>query len=127
MQDIYREYLMQHFKNPHNRGIIDSPTVEIVQKNPMCGDIISMQINVSKNVIEDIKFDGAACAVTTASSSILTDAIKGKTLEEVKNIQKEDLMDMLGIDLTTSRVKCAMLPLEAVKNLIREYESRQKK
>jgi len=115
---------MEHYKNPQNRGKMDDAQVEVAGNNPLCGDAISMQLKVEDGKIKDIMFDGSACAVTVASSSILTEAIKGKSLEEAKKMSKEELLNLLGVELTTSRVKCASLPLEALHNLIQMYESR---
>jgi len=123
MSGIYREQLMEHFKNPKNRGKIDDAQVEVTQNNPMCGDVISMQLKVKDGIIENVVFDGSACAVTIAASSVLTDALKGKSLKEAKKMSKDKLLDLLGVELTTSRIKCASLPLEAVQTLIKNYES----
>ncbi len=124
MDTIYREQLMEHCKNPQNRGKMDGAQVEVSGNNPLCGDAISMQLKVNDGKIESIMFDGSACAVTVASSSVLTEAIKGKSLEEAKKMSKEELLDLLGVELTTSRVKCASLPLETLHNLIQMYESK---
>ena len=123
MSGIYREQLMEHYKNPKNRGRIDDAQVEVTQNNPMCGDVISMQLKVKDGIIENVVFDGSACAVTIASSSVLTDALKGKSLKEAKKMNKDELLDLLGVELTTSRIKCASLPLEAIQTLIKDYES----
>lgn len=124
MDNIYREQLMEHYKNPKNRGRIEDAQVEVTENNPMCGDVISMQLKVSDDgMIENVVFDGSACAVTIAASSVLTDALKGKSLDKAKKMSKEELIDLLGVELTTSRVKCASLPLEALHTLIRNYES----
>jgi len=125
MSSIYREQLMEHYKNPRNRGRIDDAQVEVIENNPMCGDVISMQLKVTDGMIEKVVFDGSACAVTIASSSVLTDALSGKSLEEAKRMTKDELLDLLGVELTTSRIKCASLPLEALHTLIRNYESGQ--
>ncbi len=122
MNDIYREDLMEHYKNPQNRGKLESPDVEVVKKNPMCGDIITMQANIRHGKLEDIMFDGEACAVCVASASILTDENKHKPLNDIKKYSKEDLLQNLGVNLTTSRIKCATLPLEALQNLVNNYE-----
>ena len=114
---------MEHYKNPRNRGKMDDAQVEVTENNPLCGDVISMQLKVKDGKIEDVKFDGSACAVTVASSSVLTEVLKGKSLEKAKKMSKEELLDLLGVELTTSRVKCASLPLEALHNLIQMYES----
>lgn len=122
MDDIYREELMEHYKNPQNRGFLEDASDETIQKNPLCGDVITMQLKVNEGKIEDIKFDGDACAVAVASSSILTDTLKGKTLQEAKKFNKDQLLDLLGVELTTSRIKCATLPLEALQNLLEAYD-----
>ena len=127
MNDIYREQLMDHYKHPHNRGKMDDAQVEITESNPMCGDVISMQLKVSDGIVEKVMFDGSACAVTIASSSVLTEVLQGKTLEEAKKMSKDELLELLGVELTTSRIKCASLPLDAVHTLIKNYESEQGK
>lgn len=119
---IYREQLMEHYRDPQNRGKMDDPSTEATKNNPLCGDVISMQIKVDDGKIEDIKFDGSACAVSVASASSLTEAVKGKTIEEVKNLSKEDILDMLGVELTTSRIKCALLPLDTLKGMLEGLE-----
>jgi nitrogen fixation NifU-like protein len=122
MDNIYREELMAHYKNPHNRGILDDATHETVKKNEMCGDLISMQLKVEDGKIKDVKFDGHGCAVSIASSSILTEELKGKTIEEAKKMNKDKLLALLGVELTTSRIKCATLPLEALQGLLGVYD-----
>ncbi len=113
---------MEHYKNPRNRGHLDHASSETIKKNPLCGDIISMQLKMSEGKIEDIKFDGSGCAVTIASSSVLTEALKGKTVDEARKMSKDELLEMLGVELTTSRIKCATLPLEALQSLLEGFE-----
>jgi nitrogen fixation NifU-like protein len=120
--DLYREDLMDIYKNPTHKGAVDNPSVEVYEKNPMCGDEIDLTVKVKNGVIEDIKFKGAACSVSIISSDLLLDHVKGKTIEEVKNITKEDLMDLVDINLTTSRVKCATLVLVALHEAISKLE-----
>jgi len=122
MDTIYREQLMEHFKNPLNKGDLHDHNAENTKRNQLCGDIVRIQLKVAGGIIADAKFDGPACAVSTASSSILTDYIKGKNLTEAKNISKDDLLNLLGVELTTSRIKCATLSLEALKDAIEGYE-----
>ena len=126
MDSIYREQLMEHFKNPQNRGRLSNSQVSVKESNPLCGDTITMQLKVKDGKIEDIKFEGSACAVTVAAASLLTQAVKGNTLAQAKAISKEKLLDLLGVELTTSRIKCAVLPLGALKDLIKKYESQEK-
>lgn len=124
--DIYREELMDIYKNPANRGHIPDPTVEVKEVNPMCGDELLLQLNISDNKITDAKFDGMACAISVVSASILTEELKGKTLKEAEKIDKQKLLDLIGITLTTSRVKCATLSLDALRNAIKKYETDKK-
>jgi len=122
MDDLYREQLMEHYKNPSNKGTLSDPDASVVANNPFCGDVVKLQLKVNDGKIVDTSFDGPACAVSVASSSLVTDWIKNKTLDEVKGLKKEEVLDMLGIDLTTSRIKCATLVLEAVGEAIKKYE-----
>jgi nitrogen fixation protein NifU and related proteins len=115
---MYREEFMEHYKHPQNRGHMEDPTVEITEDNPMCGDVITIQLKIDGGKIEDAKFDGEACAVSVVSASLLTDEIKGKTVEEAESITKEELLEMVGGTLTTSRVKCAELPLLTLKGAL---------
>ena len=101
---------------------MQNPSVAVSQKNPMCGDEIYLQLNIENNKIADAKFDGAACMISIVSSSLLTQTLKGKTIKEVKNISKDNLLEMLGINLTTSRIKCATLVLEALTTALNKYE-----
>jgi nitrogen fixation NifU-like protein len=112
--NIYREDLMEEYKHPQNRGKIASPTIQILEKNPMCGDEVNLQLKIEDGKIMDAKFDGSACMVSIVSSSKLTQEIIGKSIAEVKKLTKEDLLELIGLNLTTSRVKCATLSLDAL-------------
>jgi nitrogen fixation protein NifU and related proteins len=124
MKDLYQEELMDMFKNPHNRGAMDDPSVSISKKNPMCGDELTLQLDIKDGVIKNAKFDGIACSVTIISSSILTDYLIGKTVEEVKKLSKDDLLKLINLNLTTSRVGCATLIFFALQDAIKNYEKR---
>jgi len=115
---------MEYYRNPLNRGSLENPSVEVVKQNPLCGDVVKLQLDIKNAVIEDAKFDGSACVVSIASSSLVTDFLKGKSLKEAKNLKKEKILDMLGVELTTSRIKCAILVLEALENAIQKYEQK---
>ncbi|MBI2414862.1 SUF system NifU family Fe-S cluster assembly protein [candidate division WWE3 bacterium] len=123
MDSIYREQLMEHYKDPQNRGQIMGADVTEHQINPFCGDTISLQLKIINGVITDIAFEGDACAVSIASSSLVTEYIKGKTLIEAKLLDKEKVLELLGVELTTSRVKCALLVLDALQEAIKKYET----
>lgn len=124
---IYREELMEHYKDPQNRGSLSNFDVEVNEVNPFCGDNIKLQLQIKDNKIENVAFDGSACAVSVASASLVTEFIKGKTLAQAEELTKDDVLDMLGVELTTSRVKCATLVLDALKHSLEEYYSKHPK
>jgi nitrogen fixation protein NifU and related proteins len=121
MDNIYKEELMAIYKNPMNRGHMDDPSVEVDGKNPMCGDKITLQLKIEDGRIADAKFDGSACAVSIISSAMATDFIIGKTIEEALKLNKDDLLKMMDLNLTTSRVKCATLIVNAIKDALEIY------
>ncbi|OGC70042.1 hypothetical protein A2415_01645 [candidate division WWE3 bacterium RIFOXYC1_FULL_39_7] len=123
---IYKEELMDVYKNPQNRGKLDDPSVAVLERNPMCGDEINLQLSIKDGIIEDARFDGSACAVSIISSALVTDEIKGKTLDELKTYDRRKVLDLVGLNLSTSRVKCATLILSAVQSAIKKYESTNK-
>jgi nitrogen fixation protein NifU and related proteins len=124
--NLYREELMEIYKNPKNRGKLPDASVGVTEKNPLCGDEIELQLLIRGGKIKDAKFDGSACAVSIISSTRLLENLVGKTLNEAKNISKEDLLDLIGINLSTSRVKCATLALDALQEALKTYEERSK-
>jgi nitrogen fixation NifU-like protein len=119
---LYREELMEIYKNSKNRGSLRSPSVSVSEKNPMCGDELTVQLNVENGVITEAKFDGMACAVSIISSEIFLNSLEGKSLEYAESLTKDELLEMVGLNLTTSRIKCASLVLEATKNAIKKYK-----
>lgn len=117
--DIYREVILDHYKHPRNFGHLQAPDVKIEDGNVTCGDRIIMEIKVNKkNQIEDICFSGEGCAISQASASMLTEKIKGKTLEEAARLTQKDILTMIGTTLTQSRTKCAMLSLQVLNKAI---------
>lgn len=125
MSDLYREELMEHYKTPNNRGRLAKPDIHVRQVNPMCGDEIDLDLVIKDGKITDVGFEGQACSVSVVSSSYLTEHIKGLSLEEVKKIDKDELLKMLDLNLSTSRVKCATLILEALQEAVTDYEKRK--
>jgi len=121
---LYREELMEVYKNPKNRGKLQDPSVEVIEKNPVCGDELVLQLNVKEGIITEAKFEGMACAVSIISSNYLVESLIGKTLEAAKKITKDDLLAKIGMNLTTSRVACATLILTALKNALSKYEQK---
>ena len=124
MNDIYQGELKDIYKNPARRGELGDANASTSQSNPMCGDDISVQLKIENGVVKDAKFHGSACMVSIVSSEILLDYLVGKTLEEVKSISKEKLLEMLNLNLTTSRIGCATLALGAVQNAVTAYEEK---
>jgi nitrogen fixation NifU-like protein len=112
---FYREYILDHYKNPRNYGRLENPDISHEEDNPLCGDVIGMDFRVSHGVIEDVKFHGRGCAISQASASLLTERLKGLQLEDAKKINKSDVLGELGIDISPARIKCALLPLKVLK------------
>jgi nitrogen fixation NifU-like protein len=115
MDELYRELILDHYQHPHNHGTIEDADISYEDTNPLCGDKIRIDMKVRDGIVEDVKFTGKGCAISQASASMLTDEIKGKSLEEVKRLDKQTVFDLVGIPLGPSRVKCALLPLKVVK------------
>jgi len=118
--EIYKEHILDLYKNPHNKGNLENPTYEFSENNPLCGDEIKIQIILKDNKIADIKFDGVGCAISQASASLLTDKIKNLSINKVKKFSKKDVLKLIKIPISPGRIKCALLPLEAVKGALRE-------
>lgn len=121
--DIYREIILDYYRNPRNFGRLEKYDIESHDVNPLCGDEIEMQLKVGDGQkIEEIKFTGKGCAISQASASMLTELAKGKPLDWVKQVSKEDVFKMLGNpDLGPSRVKCALLGMKVLKTGVYGY------
>ena len=115
MEDLYRENILDHYKNPRNRGEIDRPDITFTDSNPLCGDELRMDFRVKDGRIEDVRFSGKGCSISQAAASMLTEQIKGRTLDEVKQLSREDVLEELGIELGPVRLKCALLALKVLK------------
>lgn len=115
---IYQEIILEHASRPRNAGTIPNASNTVTVHNPLCGDRIRMDILEENGRIVDIRFSGKGCAISQASASLLTDAARGKPKEELKKMTKKDMMKLLGIELGPNRLKCALLPLEALKKLL---------
>ena len=112
---FYREYILDHYKNPRNYGRLDHPDITHEEDNPLCGDVVGMDFRVKDGVIEDIRFHGRGCAISQASASLLTERLKGMALDDAKKIDKNDVLGELGIQISPARIKCALLPLKVLK------------
>ncbi|HEU0291191.1 MAG TPA: SUF system NifU family Fe-S cluster assembly protein [Anaerolineales bacterium] len=116
MDDLYREVIIEHYKNPSYRGHLDPHDIQFEDNNPLCGDHIEITIQTTEDgTVKDARFDGHGCAISQASADLLIESIIGKPLEEVKKLSKQDILDMLGIDLGPVRLKCALLSLKVLK------------
>ena len=112
---FYREFILDHYKNPRNFGRIDGADISHEEYNPLCGDLVGMDFSVRDGVIDDVRFHGRGCAISQASASLLTERLKGISLEEARKISKEDVFEDLGIDISPARIKCALLSLKVLK------------
>jgi nitrogen fixation NifU-like protein len=121
MSDLYREQILEHYRNPHNHGTLDPSDSSFEDTNPLCGDKVRIDLRIEDNVVTDIAFSGRGCAISQASTSILTDLVKGETLEEIMAFEKDDLLDELGIPISPARIKCALLGLHVLKVGIDQY------
>lgn len=119
---LYREQFMEIFKSNANFGSMDAPTVSADQLNAVCGDKMSVQLKIEGNKVLDAKFTGVACAVSKTSASIITEEVKGKTVEELKKLTERDMLDLIKFDLTASRQQCALLCYHALKKALENYE-----
>jgi nitrogen fixation NifU-like protein len=119
MDDLYRDEILEHYRNPHNFGTLDEPTLVKEGSNPLCGDRITLMLAINGDgTVEDVAFTGRGCAISQASASMLTDEIKGKPLSEVVTTNRQDVLDNLGIEISPARMKCAMLSLETLRSAV---------
>ncbi|MDP8011285.1 MAG: Fe-S cluster assembly sulfur transfer protein SufU [Thermoplasmata archaeon] len=116
--DIYMDFILENYKNPKNYGKIEKPNATSRGLNPLCGDELEIFLIIDKNIIKDIKFTGKGCAISIASASILTEMVKGKDLDYVKNLKENDLLNALGIEISPARIKCALLSYKTLKEAI---------
>ncbi len=120
MDDLYRDYILEHYRRPHNFRVLDEPTASYEGANPLCGDRITMMLEISDGVVRDVAFTGRGCAISQASASLLTDEIKGKTVAEVEKMTPDDVLDLMGIEISPARLKCALLSLDTVAHALAE-------
>jgi nitrogen fixation NifU-like protein len=116
MDDLYRENILDHYRHPRNKGRLEHPTHTHEEHNPLCGDVVRIDLHVNEDdVIDQVRFEGEGCAISQASASMLTEMLEGKTLEEAKEVGKEDILEALGIQIGPVRLKCALLSLKVLK------------
>jgi nitrogen fixation NifU-like protein len=115
MDDFYRENILDHYKNPRNRGHLDAPTTSAEGVNPLCGDELAVELKIEAGVVEDVRFNGRGCAISQAAASMISDVVRGKTVEQVRALGQEDVLEELGIPLTPIRLKCALLSVNVLR------------
>ncbi|HJT84853.1 MAG TPA: SUF system NifU family Fe-S cluster assembly protein [Nitrososphaeraceae archaeon] len=127
--DIYREIILDHYRNPRNKGKINNPDVVIHDSNPLCGDQIDIFLKVEEGQIKDIKFDGKGCAISQASASMLTEMVMDKPLTTAKDISKDEILENIGLtNLGPARIKCALLSLKVLKmGMVKYYSDKEPK
>lgn len=118
--DIYQEEILEHFRHPHNSGTIEDADVVQKERNTSCGDELYFYLKFNNGTVSDVKFTGEGCAISQAAASMLTDEIKGMSFQNIAKLQKEDIIDLLGIELGPTRLKCALLSLQGVTNAIHQ-------
>jgi nitrogen fixation protein NifU and related proteins len=116
MDDFYRELIIDRYQSPHYRGELDPHDISFEDANPLCGDEIRIDLRVDEGgTITEALFSGHGCAISQASADLLLESIQGKSVEEIKSLTKEDILEMLGIELGPVRLKCALLSLKVLK------------
>ena len=116
MEDFYRELIIERYKDPHFRGVLDPNDISYEDDNPSCGDHIQIDVRLDENgIVTEALFSGEGCAISLASADLLLESIIGKSVDDIKELSKEDILDNLGIELGPVRLKCALLPLKVLK------------
>ncbi len=126
MDNLYRDFILEHYRNPHNRGHLDPHDLHFADSNPTCGDEIEMtlRLDAGRQRVEDVAFEGRGCAISQASASLLTDELRGQTLEELRGMDPRDVLDSLGVPIGPARFKCALLSYKVLQGALAGAEVR---
>jgi nitrogen fixation protein NifU and related proteins len=121
MDSLYRDEILEHYRHPHNFGTLPEPDVSHEMANPLCGDRITLMLGINdEGGIDEVAFTGRGCAISQASASMLTDQIRGMRLEDVAKLDREAVLDNLGIEISPARLKCALLSLQTLRGALAE-------
>ena len=120
MDNLYRDFILEHYREPHNRGVLEPHDLEFADSNPTCGDELSMTIvlDESRGRIADVAFDGRGCAISQASASIMTDALRGLSLDDVRAMEPRGVVEALGVPIGPARLKCALLGYKVLQGAV---------
>lgn len=122
MKDLYREQILDHYGDPRNRGVLEDADISCEWDNPLCGDVVHLYIKLKDGRVSDVRFTGQGCVISMASASMLTDEIRGKTVEELRALEEKDVFEMLGVELGPSRANCGLLPLQVLQKGLDDWE-----
>jgi nitrogen fixation NifU-like protein len=122
MSDLYREQILDHYGRPRNEGTLEDPDISYERDNPICGDVVRLDIRLQNGKVSQARFTGQGCVISMASASMFTEEIQGKTIAELKAMNDEDIFKMLGIDLGPSRANCGVLPLRVLQEGLAQWE-----
>ena len=124
MDDLYREEILEHYRQPHNFGTLAEPDVVEEGHNPLCGDRLTISLSFSDDGrVEDVAFTGRGCAISQASASMLTDDIRGRTIADLESLRSDDILGLLGIEISPARLKCALLSLDTLQHALQDHEA----
>lgn len=123
--DLYAENILDHYRHPRCKQMLDSPTVEHEEANHSCGDVLTLQLTLEDGRIKEVGWSGIGCAISQASMSMLTEELEEMTTEEVVGLSQKDIYDMLGVPIGPRRFKCALLSLHTLKNALRKTEGKE--
>jgi nitrogen fixation NifU-like protein len=119
---LYQEIILDHYHNPRHHGSLEHPTHHADARNVSCGDELHMDILAQNGIIEDIRFQGTGCAISQASASLLADFVYKKPVAEVEKLTKEDVLALIGLELSPNRLKCALLSLETLQKALQPHQ-----